>query len=102
MTTRFLNRHLEELYTTGRSRKYRVQPQVAAKFVRRVDAIKAAESVADLAAQNGLNFEQLRGTNRYSIRVDRKYRLEFTIDWTNATCTVGIAGIVELSNHYGD
>lgn len=102
MTTTFLNRHLEELYETGRSRKYRLQSDVIARFIDRVNILKAAETIHDLQRQTSLNFERLSGSNLHSIRVNRKYRVEFTMDWTNEERTIGIAGITELSNHYGD
>ena len=50
-----------------------------------------------------LKFEKLSGTNnRHSARLNRQYRLEMIIDWTNEKMTVGIIGIEEMSNHYGD
>lgn len=102
MQTVFANPELETLYLTGRSRKYRLQPQTARRYVAAVNFLKAADSTMDLWARPGLNFERLTGTNLYSVRVDRHYRLEFTMDWTNPEQTIGIVGIRELSSHYGD
>lgn len=102
MTTTFLNRHLEELYATGKSRKYRLPAQVVRDFVKAVNALRDADSTNALRQRPGLNFEALRGTRRYSVRANRKYRVEFEMEWTDEEMTVGIVGIAELSNHYGD
>ena len=102
MQTVFANPELETLYLTGRSRKYRLQPQTVRRYVAKVNDLKDADTALDLWAKPGLNFERLSGTNLYSVRVDRQYRLEFTMDWTNPEQTVGIVGIEELSMHYGD
>ena len=102
MTTTFLNRHLEELYATGRSRKYRLPQPIVFRFVDRVNFLREAESIHSLQQRPSLNFEALHGTDLYSIRVDRKYRIEFKMEWTNEEHTIGIVGITELSNHYGD
>ena len=102
MTTTFLNRHLEALYATGTSRKYRLPARVVRDFVEAVNALREADSTNALRLRPGLNFEALRGTRRYSIRANRKYRVEFEMEWTNEEMTVGIVGIAELSNHYGD
>jgi len=49
-----------------------------------------------------LNFEKMQGyKNRYSARLNKKYRLEMTIRWINDKCTIGIIGLEDISNHYG-
>lgn len=40
-------------------------------------------------------------TNRYSARLNQKYRLEMSIDWQNEVMTVGIVSLEDISNHYG-
>ena len=48
-----------------------------------------------------MKFEALAGyANRFSIRLDIKYRLEFEIDFENAEKTVGFVRIVTVSKHY--
>lgn len=101
MQTHFVNRELRTLYETGRSRKYKLQPQVVRKFTAAVDFIKEAEAITDFWRKPGMNYEQLSNTDIHSIRIDHRYRIEFTMDWTNEARTVGIVGITELSNHYG-
>ena len=39
--------------------------------------------------------------NRYSAKLNKKYRLEMTIRWINDKCTIGIIGLEDISNHYG-
>ena len=101
MEANFTNKELEKLYTTGKSRKYQLPQDVARKFVMCVTKIEAAENIYDFWQDPSLNFEKLRGfTNRYSMRINRKYRLEVDIDWQNNEQTVGIISIDEISNHY--
>lgn len=99
----FGNKHLEELYTAGRSKKYRaVNGPLLRKFTMRVQQLEAAVSIHDLWKNPGLNFERLQGENRYSIRVDVAWRLEFAVAWADVPQTRGDITILELSNHYGD
>lgn len=99
----FGNKHLEELYVGGRSRKYRaVNDKLLKKFIMRVQQLEAAVSIYDLWKTPGLNFERLSGSNRCSVRVDGAWRLEFEVAWTDDPPTQGDITILELSNHYGD
>ena len=43
----FTNKELLKLYTTGKSRKYPLQPEIARKLVMCVTKIMAAESIHD-------------------------------------------------------
>ena len=101
MNVEFTNKNLEKLYTSGKSSKYKLQPEVLNKFFMRIQQIEAAVTTQDLINQKGLNFEKLTVfSNRYSIRLNKKYRLEMEIKWTNTQLTVGDFYICELSNHY--
>lgn len=102
MKVSFSNRKLEELYTRGRSTKYRLQPNVLKKFFMRVQSLEAAMSIYDLWKNPALNFERLEGTEKCSIRVDGSWRLEFTVAWEDDPPTKGAIKVTELSNHYGD
>lgn len=104
MTIIFNNTELLELYETGQARKYRKVPQhVVRKFPRAVEVLRAAQVIQDIWRFPGYRFERLEGyPNRYSMRLDRTWRLEMSIDWDDDTCTVGIIGLEELSAHYGD
>ena len=97
----FTNKELEKLYTTGKSRKYPLPADITQKFGMCVRKIMAAETIHDFWHDPALNFEKLRGTdNRYSMRLNRKYRIAMDIDWQDENLTIGLAGIDEISNHY--
>jgi toxin HigB-1 len=101
MEAYFINKELEKLYTTGKSRKYPLPTDISRKFVMCVIKIMAAETIHDFWQDPALRFEKLQGSeNHYSMRLNRKYRLEMKIDWLNDAQTIGIFGIEEISNHY--
>lgn len=101
MEFRFENKDLEKLYTTGKSRKYKLPDDIIDKFFARIQQIEAATDIYDLWNDKGLNFEKLQGfENRYSMRLKNKYRLEVNIDWLNSEKTISGFAIVEVSNHY--
>lgn len=103
MEFEFTNKNLEALYTTGKHRKYKLQQDTLKKFVMRIQQIEAANTIHDFWKTPSLNFEKLKGyTNRYSMRVDRNYRLEMEIDWHDQSQTIGKISIIELSKHYGE
>jgi plasmid maintenance system killer protein len=98
----FGNRKLEALYTSGKSTKYRLPPQVLKKFFMRMQSLEAATSIYDFWKNPALNFKSLAGTDRCSVRVDGAWRLEFTVAWEDDPPTKGAITVTELSNHYGD
>ncbi len=102
MKVSFGNRKLKELYTSGRSTKYRLQPKVMKKFFMRMQSLEAATSIYDLWKNPALKFERMAGSDRCSIRVDGSWRLEFTVAWEDDPPTRGAITVTELSNHYGD
>lgn len=98
----FGNKHLEALYEKGSSPKFKgLQKNVLKKYMMRIQAISAANTYYDLWHHPSYKFEKLN-TGKYSIRVDGKWRLEFTIDWEDDPPTKGQVTITNLSNHYGD
>lgn len=97
------NRHLVELYEKGRSKKYRLQPGVLKKFFMRIQQIEAAQTIYDFWRTPSMNFEKLQGhENRYSMRIEDKFRLELEIEWKNEEKTIGKVLILDISCHYGD
>lgn len=64
--------------------------------------LQAVSSPEILYQFNSLNFEALTGNkaDRYSIRVNNKYRIEFTLSTEMDKPLITICNIVELSNHY--
>ncbi len=100
----FINdKELEKLYTTGQSRKLRLQEHVVEKFLATVQKIEASVIINDLLADKGLRFEKLLGfENRYSMRLSGKFRLEMEIAWKDDKRNVGKFYLLTISNHYGD
>ena len=103
MQIEFRNRALVQLYTTGKSGKSKLPGNVINKFFMRVQQLEAADDIYDLWKTASLNFEKLEGyRNRYSVRLDRKWRLEMEISWDNDEKTKGTIYITGISRHYGD
>lgn len=97
----FSNKKLEQLYATGKSRKYKLNKNIIKDFIWLVGVIDAAKDIHDFWDQPALNFEKMEGhINRYSFRITKKYRLEVVVDWENDEHTVGVFGIYEISKHY--
>ena len=102
MQVEFKNKNLYELYAEGKSKKYRIQKDVLKRFFMRVQQLQAAGTIYDLWQSGALNFEKLTGyENRFSLRVNVKWRLEMEIEWENEEKTTGKIYITELSKHYG-
>mgnify|MGYP003592523226 CR=1 FL=1 len=104
MKVEFINKDLEELYTKGASKKYNmVPPEIARKLVRAVDVLESSTSVQDIWRFPAYRFEKLNGNDRYSMRLNRVWRLELTVQWgNNSKVTVTVICIVDLTHHYGD
>jgi len=104
MIVTFDKEYLRDLYEIGKARdkKYRFQPQVVEKYRKRIKILEKAEKVEDLFVINSLNYEVLRGSKQgiSSIRVDNKYRIEFTVKNSGVEPVVTVCNILELSNHY--
>lgn len=97
----FKNVHLQELYTSGKSSKYKKVPaQVVRKFPLAVRILQQIKVIQDIWRYPGYNFEKLKGTNQYSIRLGRTWRLIMEIDWTKEEKTIGIIGLEDLTHHY--
>lgn len=104
MVVIFEQTYLRELFETGRTsdKKHRFQPDIVNRYQKRIEMLMAAPSPETLYKFNSLNFEALTGdkTGSYSIRVNNKYRIEFTLDADREKPMITICNIVELSNHY--
>lgn len=104
MIVTFDKEYLKELYTKGKSndKKHRFQPEVIKQYKKRIDTLKKAKRVEELFLFNSLNYEVLKGDKDgiSSIRVNDKYRIEFTVSNNDAETIVYICNILELSNHY--
>jgi proteic killer suppression protein len=94
--------YLRELYNDGkcRNKKFRFQPQVVNKYQKRVDTLMGATRIEDLFVLNSLNFESLEASDKCSIRVDDKYRLEFRTRFKDGEQQITICELTDLTNHY--
>ncbi len=99
----FPNKKLLDLYESGSGRPLRLEQRVVDSFFEVGAILEAAKDIHDLWRRPGLNFKRLQGQkNHYSARLDRKWRLELGIEWTGKAMTIGIIGLEEITNHYGD
>lgn len=100
----FTQDYLKELFEKGvcSDKKHRFQPTVVKGFRKAISYLLTSSRKEDLFLIRSLHFESLKGdrAGMYSVRVDLKYRIEFTIDESNDLSTLSICNIVELSNHY--
>lgn len=101
MIVKILNQYLSELAKdqalTG---KQEFPVEVIKAFKRRLFEIKSARSSSELRNNKSFHFEKLkekRYEGKYSIRLNKAYRLIFGIDKQN---NIEIILIEEISNHY--
>lgn len=96
--------YLCELYADGKTRdkKHRYQPEVVRRYQKVVFLLSSANHVTDLFRNNALNYEVLQGDKDgiSSVRINRKYRLEFTVRETWDEQIVTICRLLDISNHY--
>ena len=104
MVVTFDQKYLQELYVNGQttSKKHRFQPEVIARYVKVINMMKNMSTVLDLTHFNGLHYEHLSGDKDgySSVRVNNKYRIEFTEETVGDQKIATICNITELSNHY--
>ena len=104
MEVDFLNKDSEELYTKGRSKKYKDVPlNIAQKMVKAVEVLKTSSSIQDIRKFPAYKFEKLQGNDRYSMRMNIVWRLELTVKWIDEKKVhVEIINLEDLTKHYGD
>jgi len=103
MIVTFDKDYLRELYETGKcDKKHRFQPEVIRKYQICIRYLLEASNINSLFIVNSLNYEVLKGdkVGISSIRVNRQYRIEFTVAEQGSEPIVTVCNILELSNHY--
>lgn len=104
MLVTFEEAYLRELFEQGycSDKKHRYQPLIIKTYRRRIEQLRAAPRPETLYQLNSLNFEALKGdrAGRFSVRVNNKYRIEFTLNTDSENPVLTVCNIVELSNHY--
>ena len=81
--------------------KQKFPAEVIIKFKQRIFQISEAKNVQDLRAIKSLHVEKLKETRfkgKYSIRLNKAYRLIFSIKNEKV---IEIVVIEEINNHYG-
>jgi len=104
MIVTFKEQYLCDLYEKGKTddKKRRFQPYIIEKYKERIDTLKKANRIEDLFPISSLNYKVLQGDKHgiSSIRVDQKYRIEFTVTKIEMDNVLTVCNIQELSNHY--
>lgn len=104
MYIEFDKEYLRELYEQGRTddKKHRFQPEIVRGYQKAVFALLSANCVTDLFCNNALNYEVLQGDKSgiSSIRINRKYRLEFTVKDVMNEQIITVCKLLDISNHY--
>ncbi|KAA6313637.1 hypothetical protein EZS27_035618, partial [termite gut metagenome] len=93
-----------DLYETGKTddKKYRFQPEIVRKYKHCISLMRRVPDTNALVKYNALNFEKLVGDKHgsFSIKVNKQYRIEFTVKNEGINPVVIVCNILELSNHY--
>ena len=104
MVIRFEKEYLRDLYETGKTtdKKHRFQPDVIDGYAKGISHLEKASKPEDLYKYKSLNYEKLKGDKKgiSSIRVTKKYRIEFIEKSEGIEPVITICNILELSNHY--
>ena len=104
MIVTFEKEYLRDLYETGKTadKKHRFQPEIVLKYRQCINLMRRVSGINALKKYNGLNFENLQGNKQgiSSIRVNKQYRIEFTVKDNGIRPVITICNILELSNHY--
>jgi len=104
MIVTFEEEYLRDLYVKGKTdnKKHRFQPEIIRKYKRCIDILLNASGIESLYVINALNYEMMKGdkTGVSSIRVDKQYRIEFTVIDSIEEPIITVCDILELSNHY--
>ena len=100
----FEETYLQDLYEKGKTgdKKHRYQPDIVRRYQKCIQLMKKVPDIESLAKYNSLNYEVLKGDKNgiSSIRVNDKYRVEFTVRETMEEPIIIVCNIIDLSNHY--
>ena len=104
MKVTFDKKYLKDLYEKGETddKKHRFQPDIVKRYQQRIKTLTAAPRIETLYQIKTLNYKVLTGDKKgvSSIKVNDKYRIEFTVEQLLENQIVTICNILELSNHY--
>ena len=104
MFIEFDKEYLRELFEQGRTsdKQHRYQPEVVRGYQKAVVSLKRAINVEMLYRLNSLNYEVLKGNKKgiSSVRINRQYRLEFTVREVENEQIITVGRLLDISNHY--
>lgn len=104
MYVTFQEKYLQDLYEQGTTddKHHRFQPDIVRRYKRCIDLMKKVPDTISLAKYNSLNYELLKGDKQgiSSVRVNNKYRIEFTVREKTSEPVITVCNIIDLSNHY--
>jgi Plasmid maintenance system killer protein len=104
MIVTFEEKYLQELFETGKTedKKRRFQPEIVRKYQYCIRYLLGASCIEALYPVKALNYEVLKGDKAgiSSIRVNKQYRVEFTVNDNDIEPLITVCNILELSNHY--
>ena len=104
MIVTFEKEYLKDLYQKGKTndKKHRFQSDIIRRYQKCIEFLLVATKIEDLFTIYSLNYEELKGDKKgiSSIRVNNKYRIEFTVKDLSDEPTITVCNIIELSNHY--
>lgn len=100
MKVKFHDEHLEMLAEKNSKGKSKYPDEVITAFRKKLFFVKGAANTQDLRAMSSLHFEKLvekRYLGMHSIRLNKSYRLIFSIDKED---NLEVMIIEEISNHH--
>lgn len=104
MYVTFQEKYLQDLYEQGTTddKHHRFQPDIVMRYTKCIKYLLDAKGTEDLKRINSLHYEVLKGDRQgiSSIRVNKKYRVEFTVRETCEEAIITVCNIIDLSNHY--
>lgn len=102
MKVYFNNRYLEELAGSEPKGKSKYSLEVVTMYRKKLVILGNVKNSSELRAFKSLHFERLQGDKLglYSIRVNEKFRLEFSINKEINIIIEEVIVIEDLSNHY--
>ncbi|MBD5322336.1 MAG: type II toxin-antitoxin system RelE/ParE family toxin [Duncaniella sp.] len=104
MIVTFEYEYLQTLYEKGKSsdKKHRFQPDIIRRYQKAINFLKGASCIEALWPIRSLQYEALTGDKAglSSVRVNDRYRIEFSVELNEKEPILTICNVIELSNHY--
>ena len=96
----FAHKKLKKCYLDQHEAQRTWGPDVARRYIQRIDILQEAETMDEIGKLPGLSCHPLKGRRkgRFAITLQGRCRLEFSLREERAT----IIRIEEVSRHYGD